>query len=197
MSSNPRGNLRQLLAQEAARLIADHGISDYRLAKRKAAERLGVTDRGALPRNTEIEAALEGHLRLFGGDEQAQLLERLRGIAHEAMEFFADFEPRLVGSVLNGTASSHSDVNLHLFADAPEQVVMRLLDGDIPYQQAERRIKLGRDRYASYPVFRFFAGEVAIDVTVFPPQSLRQPPSSPIDGRPMRRARIAEVAGLL
>ena len=39
--------LREQLAEEAARLIHDHGIQDYGLAKRKAAERFGVRAAGA------------------------------------------------------------------------------------------------------------------------------------------------------
>ena len=33
---------RQILAQEAARIIVDQGVRDYRVAKTKAAERLGM-----------------------------------------------------------------------------------------------------------------------------------------------------------
>ena len=52
-------NLRRALAQEAARIMAEHGIRDFLVAKRKAAERFGVTDGGAvLPKNSEIEEAL-------------------------------------------------------------------------------------------------------------------------------------------
>ena len=57
---------RQVVAQEAARLIIDHGIRDYRIAKQKAAERLGVVGRGSLPGNTEIESAVSDHLQIFG-----------------------------------------------------------------------------------------------------------------------------------
>ena len=54
-----RGDLlRRALAQEAARIIVDHGVDDYLFAKRKAAERMGVTDHAVLPRNTEIEEAI-------------------------------------------------------------------------------------------------------------------------------------------
>ena len=47
---------RQVVAQEAARIIVDHGIRDYRVAKQKAAERLGMNGRGSLPGNAEIES---------------------------------------------------------------------------------------------------------------------------------------------
>ena len=35
-------DLRRALAQEAARIMAEHGIEDFLQAKRKAADRLGV-----------------------------------------------------------------------------------------------------------------------------------------------------------
>ena len=47
--------LREQLAQEAARLIVDHGMHDYGQAKRKAAQRFGVRESSALPSNSEIE----------------------------------------------------------------------------------------------------------------------------------------------
>src|SRR5699024_10044249 len=46
---------RYRVAQEAARLISEHAIHDYRRAKLKAAERLGIEADQALPRNREIE----------------------------------------------------------------------------------------------------------------------------------------------
>ena len=56
---SPRAEiLRRAVAEEAARLMSEHGIGDFLQAKRKAAERLGVDDVAALPKNTEIEAAL-------------------------------------------------------------------------------------------------------------------------------------------
>ena len=61
-------DLRRALAQEAARIMAEHGIADFLQAKRKAADRLGVNDVAVLPKNVEIEAALRAHQRLFGGD---------------------------------------------------------------------------------------------------------------------------------
>ena len=38
--------------------MSEHGIQDYGTAKRKAAERLGISGDGVLPRNTEVEASL-------------------------------------------------------------------------------------------------------------------------------------------
>lgn len=43
-----------MVAQETARIIVNQGIRDFGLAKKKAAERLGLRDRGSLPGNVEI-----------------------------------------------------------------------------------------------------------------------------------------------
>src|SRR5450755_4279257 len=71
-------HLRHALAQEAARVMAEHGIRDFLVAKRKAAERFGVTDGAVLPKNTEIEMALVEYQRLFGADSHAESLQAQR-----------------------------------------------------------------------------------------------------------------------
>ena len=195
---NPRAEqLRMALAQEAARIMSEQGIDDYRLAKRKAAERLGATDIAVLPKNTEIEAALAAHHRLFEGDRHSTALESARRTALQAMRLLQRFQPRLVGPVLSGTASAHSEVNLHLFADGAEGVALHLMEQGIPHEVAERRLRYERDRLVSYPVVRFVAGNREIDAVVFPIDGIRQSPSSPVDGKPMRRADSAELQSLL
>lgn len=196
--SNPRAeHLRRALAQEAARIMAEQGIDDYRLAKRKAAERLGATDIAVLPKNTEIEAALADHQRLFESHTHSSTLRDLRRTALQAMRLLKRFEPRLVGPVLSGTASAHSEVNLHLFADGAESVALHLLDNGIPHRIAERRLRYEPDRLVPYPVVQFVAGNQDIDAVVFPINGIRQSPASPVDGRPMRRADADELESLL
>jgi hypothetical protein len=189
--------LRQALAREAARLMIEHGLEDYGFAKRKAAERMGVTDHAVLPKNTEIEEALAEHQRLFVPESHATELSAMRHAALAAMRLLADFEPRLVGPLLSGTATAHNDITLHLFADTPESVAVQLLDRGIPHQFAERRLKVQRDEFEAYPTVRFPAGAHEVDATIFPLDGIRQAPLGPVDGRPMRRATLAEVEELL
>ncbi len=188
---------REVLAQEAARIIVEQGVQDYRVAKRKAAERLGMTTRGALPGNTEIERAVGERLQLFGRECHVDLLAQLRSIALSAMELLAPFTPRLVGPVLHGTAGSHSAINLHVFSDTFEQVTMKLDEQRVPYQLYERRLKSRRDRAETYAGLRFVHEESAVEATVFPVNGVRQAPISPIDGKPMRRADVRAVRNLL
>jgi hypothetical protein len=195
---NPRAEmLRQAVAEEAARVMTEQGIDDFLLAKRKAAERLGVTDASILPRNTEIEAALFARRRLFSSGRHEAEIAELRRSALQAMRLMADFEPRLVGPVLSGTASAHSDIHLHLFSDSPEAVSIRLEERGVPHEALERRMRFERDRTVTYPAFRFVAGRQAIDAVVFPLDGIRQAPCSPVDGKPMKRASAAEVEALL
>lgn len=191
---------RQLLAQEAARIIVDQGIRDYRLAKTKAAERLGLSTRGALPRNAEIEQAIANHHSLFGGDSHAELLREMRTAALDAMRQLDAFSPRLVGPVLNGTADENSSINLHVFSDSAEQFGAMLQQLGFSYRPYERRLKSHRGRGATpetYVGFRFKHRHHYIEATVFHIDGIRQAPISPIDGRPMRRADSKAVTELL
>jgi hypothetical protein len=192
-----RGDLmRRALAQEAARIIVDHGVDDYRFAKRKAAERMGVTDHAVLPKNTEIEAAIAEHHRLFSARSHASELAELRREAVRAMSLLADFAPRLVGPVLSGMATPHSEILLHVFADTPETISIRLLDGRVRHRVSERRVKFLREESRAFPSIRFTSNHHDVEAIIFPPDGIRQSPLSPVDGKPMRRATIEEVAAL-
>ncbi len=189
--------LRRAIAQEAARIMSEHGVEDYLLAKRKAAERLGVSDSQSLPRNTEIEAALVEYQRLFAADNHSRWLSEQRRAALEAMRLLRDFEPRLVGPVLTGTATEHADIDLHVFSDHAEAVAFKLMDRGIPHEVLERRVKMHTDRAVNFPAVRFNSGDRTVDATVFPIDGIRQAPFSPVDGRPMRRADVDELVALL
>jgi hypothetical protein len=188
---------RQVVAQEAARIIVNHGVRDYRLAKQKAAERLGFNTRGSLPGNAEIEAAVAEHLQIFGGDSHENHLRLMRVAALSAMQLLAGFEPRLVGPVLVGTADENSAVNLHLFADSPEAVAMELSDIGLQFRPYERRLKNRPNQVETYAGFTFRHSNSQIEATVFPVDGIRQAPMSPIDGKPMRRVDSSGVQELL
>jgi hypothetical protein len=177
--------------------MAEHGIRDFLAAKRKAAERFGVIDGAVLPKNTEIEAALAQYQRLFAAESHAESLLTQRHAALRAMRCLAAFAPRLVGSVLSGTATAHCDVQLHLFADNAEAVMINLMDRLIPHEVTERRVKMSVERVLAYPAVRFTIDDQAIDATVFPADGIRQAPVSPVDGKPMRRANLGEVEALI
>jgi predicted nucleotidyltransferase len=188
---------RQMLAQEAARIIVEQGIQDFRLAKVKAAERLGLSGRGSLPGNSEIQQAVGEHLTLFGRESHSNLLQALRRAALSAMEILSPFSPRLVGPVLHGTAATNSAVNLHVFSDTPELIAMKLDENRLAYRSYERRLKSRRDRAETFAGYRFLQDDSSVEATVFPVNGMRQAPISPVDGRPMKRADHVAVQKLL
>lgn len=185
---------RHRLAHEAARLMAEGGIGDYHMAKRKAAQRLGIHDDASLPRNREIEDALREYQRLFGdGRQHAVRLQRQRESALQALEFFARFQPRLVGSVLEGQPDAHAPVRLHLHADDPREVATFLQEHRIPAESSMRRLRMDRSRSFDADVWLFSADEEAFDLTVLPASALRQAPLSAVDEKPMLRASAAQL----
>jgi hypothetical protein len=196
-SARGRNELRRRIALEAARLISESGIRDFALAKRKAAERLGAYDESSLPKNIEIEEALREHQRLFQADEHPLLVRTLRAAAREAMQFFARFEPRLVGPVLEGTADRHSAVCLHLFADTPEEVLIALDEQGIDYTEGARRLRVSREAQVEFPMLQVVRDGTAFDLTIFPRDAIRQAPLDRVDEKPMQRASLAALDELL
>jgi hypothetical protein len=185
------------VAAEAARIIATEDQHNYHTAKKKAAERIGVSERLALPSNIEVKDALRNYQALYGGLEHLENLERLRHAAAKAMRLLQEFSPRLVGSVLDGTAGNHARVSLHVFAASPESLILFFLESGEPFQQEQRQIRWYSGEYRTMPLIVFELDHAAVELMVFDVMDLRQAPPSPIDGKPQRRAGLAEVEEML
>jgi hypothetical protein len=188
---------RLTLAQEAARIMAEQGVRDFHVAKRKAAERLGFGNERDLPSNREIDLALREYQHLFQGDSQPKLVRKLRNEALQAMRFFAAFEPRLVGAVLDGTADEFSAVCLHLHDDDPANVLRHLAEHDIPFDETERVLRYSREEVREFPCLTFEADDVPFDLTLLPLDLLRRLPTSRTGNGPMQRASINSLRDLI
>jgi hypothetical protein len=194
---HPNGALREQLADEAARLMIEQGIGDYSVAKRKAAERFGMSTRGVLPSNREIEQSVEQRQRIFEPDERDNRINALRGIALSLMKNLSPFSPRLTGSVLAGTATRNALIELHVFCDTFEDVGVVLQSDGHDLRAVERRLRLSARNSADVPGFRLIVAGAEVLILVFPEHGIRQAPLSPVDRRPMKRASAAQVARLL
>ena len=190
--SRDYGNNRQMrerIAQLAARLMAVDGIDDFALAKRKAARQVGAPDTRNLPNNEEVEQALRAYQQLYQADEQQARLRHLRQNAREMMQLLAQFDPYLSGSVLSGSAGKYSDINIHLFTDSAKDVELFLLNRQIPYRSRERRVFIGGEP-RSVPNFTISSDDADFDITVFAQRDLRYQLRTTAEGRPFDRARI-------
>jgi hypothetical protein len=188
--------MRARIAAAAARLMAEDGIDDFALAKRKAARQLGATDAQALPANDEIEAELAAYRALYEPEEHAERIAELRGIALEAMRALERFNPYLTGPVLKGTAGPYAGIDLQLFPESAKDVEIYLLDRNIPYDTHEARRYSG-DRAHAVSVLSLEWQGAPLKLSVFDPRDERVALKTSQGGRVMDRAGIAEVSAML
>jgi hypothetical protein len=195
-SKPKQAQMRARIAAAAARLMAEDGIDDFALAKRKGARQLGASDTRFLPANDEIEAELRAYQALFQGDEQRQRIRDLRKVALDAMHSLSAFNPYLAGAVLKGTAGRYADVDLQLFTDDHKAVELFLLNRDVPYTATEQRHYCGDEPRAA-PVLRLEWRGTPMNVTVYGAKDERSVLKSSLSGRPIERLGINGVTALL
>lgn len=185
-TSSKNSQLRLRIAQVAAQLMVEHGIRDYAFAKRKAARQLGVTDTHVLPSNEEIEDALRSYHALYSPVEHDTMLRAQREQALDILKVFERFDPALVGSVLNGSATEHANIEIELYADASKEFEQFLINEGASFKVADRHGRHG---------FLIYSDPVDILVTVLPLASQHAAGRSRVDG--VKRVNAEQLAKLL
>jgi hypothetical protein len=188
LRSAPRGeDLKTAIAAAAARWIAEEGC-DYATAKRRAARDVlgdAAGAYGAMPDNPMVESELRRYLRLFAADSQPAQLAALRRLALRWMRRLEQFNPHLVGAVLNGTATEHSGIHLNLYADSAKDVEIFLLNQSLSFDVRDA----GPNAETTQEVLQFLVPappnsrlecDVSLTLNVMDPIALRVAPA----GRP-------------
>jgi len=191
-----RNDTRSRIAHLAARLMAEDGIEDYALAKRKAARQAGLADSRELPTNDEVAAALRLHHGIYHETEHRERQRDLRERALRAMRELEQFRPYLCGSVLEGNAGKYAGIELLLFTDNPKAVELYFIDREIPYRSAQARIYSGEEP-RTVLVYTLDDDGVEIEITVLSPRELRVPVRRTPEGRALERAKPEAVEQLL
>ena len=190
----PHGNAQQrmriAIASTAARLMAEDGINDFVVAKRKAVQNLGLPDSTQLPENTEVEAELRLYQRLFQDEEQIARIDSLRQRASEIMTLVQRFNPYLTGSVLDGTAGRYAEIEIQLFTDSAKDVEIFLLNQQIDYEHSVPR----SDRAEA--VLTILGDDTTANLIVYPRKEERIAFKTR-DGRVRPRVRLEALAALL
>jgi hypothetical protein len=195
-NSNRQAGMRARIAAAAARIMAEDGIDDFALAKRKAARQLGAGNTQALPGNDEIETELEAYRELYQADEHPLRVAELRKVALEVMRALERFTPYLTGPVLKGSAGPYAEIELQLFPESTKEVEIFLLERNILFTTHESRRYSG-DRPRSVSVFSLTWQGAPVRLSVFDPRDERLALKTSAAGRVMERAGIAEVGALL
>lgn len=194
--SGRREHLRERIAHQAARLIAEDGIADFGAAKRKAARQLGASDARNLPTNEEVEEALRSYQSLYHADALRDRLRVLRTLARDSMRMFEKFRPNLVGGLVTGNIGKLASVHLHLFADSAKDVEMYLMNQRLHYATREVRLFLGSVEYRT-PAFAIEAQDADVELSVLAAEHENRPMRTSADGRPLARASLSAVEALL
>jgi len=188
--------MRARIAAAAARIMAEDGIDDFALAKRKAVRVLGAPDTEALPANDEIEAELRAYRALYQADEHPRRIAELRAVALDAMRALERFHPYLTGPVLTGIAGPYAEIDLQLFPESAKDVELFLLDRGIAFETHEGRRYSG-DRARPASVFKMLWQDCPLRLSVFDPRDERVALKTSQAGQVAPRAGIAELSALL
>ena len=116
-------DIRKRVAREAAALLYTSQEKEYKQAKKRAIQTLGVR---VLPSNFEVAKELDTIAEEREGQSRQERLLQMRRAALEIMKFLTDFHPKLIGSVWRGTARQNSDIDIVTFSSAPETVLAQL-----------------------------------------------------------------------
>jgi predicted nucleotidyltransferase len=121
-------DLKQRVAREAATLLYFGAEKEYKQAKDKAAQTLGVH---FLPSNLEIALELDKIAEENEGPKRKECLIQMRKDALALMQLLGEFCPVLIGSVWRGTIRQGSDIDIAVYADDPEEIVNMLKAGEV------------------------------------------------------------------
>ena len=186
--SNKR--LKDMIAQEAAKMIAEKGIQQFGQAKFKAAENLNAMKNGCLPSNSDIEKKLIEYYRLFQADVDFDHILSLRKIAFDIMHIFDNYLIYLVGPVANGTASVSSTINFHIASEDESEIIQTLIENDLTHEPYDRKIKFNEKTIKQVNGIKTVYKNTDIELTIFNHKEIRHAPLSKIDNKPMKRIKI-------
>lgn len=132
------------MAREAATLLYSRFEKEYKQAKMKAAENLGVH---VLPTNLEVALELDKITEENEGPARTERLIQMRKEALGIMKILKASCPVLIGSVWRGTIRRGSDIDIAVYSDAPDEVVALLKAKGLKISKMESVAvtKLGRN----------------------------------------------------
>jgi len=160
--------LRRRVAREAAFLLYQGVVEEYKQAKEMASETLRIR---SLPSNLEIASELDEIAEELEGAERWGRLLEMRRTALELMEHLNDLHPRLIGSVWRGTVNRSSDIDIVVYNRDKREVVERLknLGIEVGKEKTSLIVKSGASKTSKHLHLRTTSGYEA-EIVVRPPE---------------------------
>jgi predicted nucleotidyltransferase len=127
-------DLRRRVAREAAVQLYFGAEKEYKQAKLKAAKLLRVH---LLPTNLEVAVELDKVAEENEGPTRNERLIQMRKEALKIMKLLKEYSPVLIGSVWRGTIRRGSDIDIAVYHDAPEEILMLLKNSGLDVSSTE------------------------------------------------------------
>lgn len=145
LSHSRRESQRRRIAQEAAELLYAEQEKEFKQAKLRAVETLGIH---VLPSNAEIAIEIDRIAEEREGKTRREKLAQMRHFALQLMQVLKLFDPILVGSVWRGTAHHNSDIDIITYAENPQTIISTLQEKKFAITKAGARAvtKKGKKR---------------------------------------------------
>ena len=194
--SRSKNRLRNSIRYEAARIIVDDGVRDYRRAKEKACQRLGVKTGLNVPKNMEIEDSVKDQLEIFSRDSLKRVQLQYLEAAYDIMKMLQGYSPKLTGAALSGIITSASSVQIQVFSNTVEEIGALLELREIPHKLIEKRLRYARRVYSNVPGFEFAWYDIEIEILVFLPGD-PYPPFSRITAKPEKGGSLKKVRRMI
>jgi len=170
LENNRSAGLRRRVAREAALLLYTSQEKEYKQAKSRAAQTLGMR---ILPSNAEVAEELDEIAEEREGPSRGERLSQMRKEAFQIMAVLKTFHPRLVGSVWRGTAHRNSDIDVITFSSDHNAVLDSLVRGSFRVVRAEwcSVTKRGR-KESSFHIYLVLSSGNEVEVVVRSPEKM-------------------------
>jgi hypothetical protein len=167
-----KGQIKQariIIANRAAEIIMEEGITDYQFAKRKAAKYLDYQSSDFLPSNDEIDSALKEYQKIYQADIDVSLIDKIKIEAIRVMELFKNFNPHLVGQLIDGLIPKYPVLQINLYTDNMKEIEYLLLNNKIEFDLKDKNISEKRTKkksLRSIPIFKIEGSYFPIELKI-------------------------------
>jgi predicted nucleotidyltransferase len=171
LENNRSFDLRKRVAREAAVLLYTSQEKEYKQAKSRAAQILGMR---IFPSNAEVAEELDKIAEEREGVSRRERLSQMRKEALKIMAVLKAFHPRLVGSVWRGTAHRNSDIDVTTFSSDHKAVLDSLAKGSFKVVRTEwcSVTKRGK-KESSFHIYLVLSSGNEVEVVVQSPEKMR------------------------
>lgn len=172
MEDRRSADLRRRVAREAAALLYTSQEKEYKQAKKRAIQTLGVR---VLPSNFEVAEELDKIAEEREGQSRQERLLQMRKETLKIMELLKNFHPKLIGSVWRGTARQNSDIDIVTFSSAPETVLAQLQKSNFRVTKTEwlSVTKVGK-KESSFHIYLALPSGNEVEVVVRSPERINR-----------------------